>query len=1066
MSGAPRGSPGGGGGDGDRDYGHLEEQEDTSKATPAVKWSERYAELVEWRRREGHACVPKAAGVLGRWVARQRELKKKQQLQPEREAQLNEVGMIWDTNANQWEMRYSELVQWVTTHNHACVPIAQGVLGAWAAKQRQLHAKGKLSSERYERLTELSFVWDTPANDWNKQFNNLVNWKNLHGHTRVPFNDGILGWWVNTQRQAQRKNKLLETRRERLDNIGFCWNPQQVSRSLTGTKRKVRSDDLGLSYGDQVDDLPIRNLPLAGPPPGLQQHQQHQQHQHPQQLQPPPPQQQQQQHYMSGASGASGSGMAYATPRVSQHRLSPPDAGEQRSSLMGHPHSGLGSGLGQASHGQAGLAAPGHGGMGLGHGGHGHGGLVSGSGAMGGHLSGASGHGQANHSHLGRGQSLQLHAGGVGHGQAGLGQTPLPSSLGHSNQGGYGGSGQGQGSHGPAGHVQGGLGSTHGSHGLGSHGQGGFGQAGLGPSSHGRASHGQGGPAPPSGHTFTGAGGQGAVPPSSHGLGHPHAADAGFTTPSPPLFGMTERPPLQGKRYSSGAGSGSLTRLPFSYFHADPAGGLYETMNAQRNQYGIPPGEAVDGGGGAGLGTNLGAVGVGGTGSSAMKQQQQQLYHGGGPPVGGAADGGAAAGSTFAFGMGQPRDAEERVSLQRYNSAAFQADPLPPMESYSPPQQPSALGGTPPVQAWDNKPDGQDVGGRLSPLRQANQRPPLPPPLPSPLPPPRFLASAPASTVPTSGGSGATAGGASGGGGGGGNNRSDRERERGDLDRDRDRGRHRGSGGDMPQRPPDGARSTDAGRAADLCRSVEMSRNSSLSRLADTPRGGELPRGGGGGGEAPRPDPSRALDMARAGEYGGGTFLSRGPHLFPSTISTFSSHVGATAGSSGGGGHVGGLGGPAPQGGSASGGEFSGLDLGTAAYISSATTVTPGPATLPSPQLTPATIEQTLGPAGGGGGGGAGGGGAGGAGGIGSGGNSGAGGNGGGGAGGGHFEFAHWNPQSETVSPPRLAPLHPLPQSLPPLPPTSTGRTDGLPGLTDRFGGGRSGWPGGHPPRE
>eukprot|EP00170_Pyropia_yezoensis_P003594 contig_15004_g3604 len=309
MSGAPRGSPGESG-DGERgEYGHLDEQEDTSKATPAVKWSERYAELVEWRRREGHACVPKAAGVLGRWVARQRELKKKQQLQPEREAQLNDVGMIWDTNANQWEMRYAELVQWVTTHNHACVPIAQGVLGAWAAKQRQLHAKGKLSSERYERLSELSFVWDTPANDWNKQFNNLVNWKNLHGHTRVPFNDGILGWWVNTQRQAQRKNKLLETRRERLDNIDFCWNPQQVSRSLTGTKRKVRSpDEAALAYGEHADDQSMR--PLAGPPPGLQpqQHQQQQQQQQQQALQHQPQHQQQQQHYMPAASG---SGLSY-----------------------------------------------------------------------------------------------------------------------------------------------------------------------------------------------------------------------------------------------------------------------------------------------------------------------------------------------------------------------------------------------------------------------------------------------------------------------------------------------------------------------------------------------------------------------------------------------------------------------------------------------------------------------------------------------------------------------------------------------------------------------------------
>jgi hypothetical protein len=116
----------------------------------------------------------------------------------------------------------------------ACVPIASGDLGVWVAKQRQLKRKGKLSAGREARLQAVGFVWDTAAADWEEKFSALMRWKAENGgDTRVPFNspgeDG-LGWWVATQRQARRKGKMGDERRERLDSIGFCWNPTETPR--------------------------------------------------------------------------------------------------------------------------------------------------------------------------------------------------------------------------------------------------------------------------------------------------------------------------------------------------------------------------------------------------------------------------------------------------------------------------------------------------------------------------------------------------------------------------------------------------------------------------------------------------------------------------------------------------------------------------------------------------------------------------------------------------------------------------------------------------------------------
>ncbi|KAI0562971.1 Helicase associated protein [Gracilaria domingensis] len=53
---------------------HTTSTSPTSSLNPT--WESRYEELLRWRAEHGDTCVPKAEGALGRWVARQRELKR------------------------------------------------------------------------------------------------------------------------------------------------------------------------------------------------------------------------------------------------------------------------------------------------------------------------------------------------------------------------------------------------------------------------------------------------------------------------------------------------------------------------------------------------------------------------------------------------------------------------------------------------------------------------------------------------------------------------------------------------------------------------------------------------------------------------------------------------------------------------------------------------------------------------------------------------------------------------------------------------------------------------------
>ena len=60
------------------------------------------------------------------------------------------------------------------------------------------------------------------SENFEKRFVELVAFKDIHGHTRVPRRQGKLGDWVNKLRQ--RKDRLDEQRLRRLNEIGFCWD--------------------------------------------------------------------------------------------------------------------------------------------------------------------------------------------------------------------------------------------------------------------------------------------------------------------------------------------------------------------------------------------------------------------------------------------------------------------------------------------------------------------------------------------------------------------------------------------------------------------------------------------------------------------------------------------------------------------------------------------------------------------------------------------------------------------------------------------------------------------------
>ena len=145
-----------------------------------------------------------------------------------------EVGKVTPhSQHDRWRVRYEDLVEFKKEHGHCRVPCVykkNPQLGAWVHNQRQVNRKGKLAPERKRRLDDLGFVWRFKSYDderWEKMIRQLNEFKEEHGHCRVPYRykkNPELERWASMQREANRKGKLAPERKRQLEELGFVWS--------------------------------------------------------------------------------------------------------------------------------------------------------------------------------------------------------------------------------------------------------------------------------------------------------------------------------------------------------------------------------------------------------------------------------------------------------------------------------------------------------------------------------------------------------------------------------------------------------------------------------------------------------------------------------------------------------------------------------------------------------------------------------------------------------------------------------------------------------------------------
>ena len=179
-----------------------------------------------------------------------------------------------------WDERFEELLHFHKGYNHCRVPVRTPGLGRWVAQMRadyrsimsksdaereQLNSTDawSLNAERIELLTKLGFEFQlSEVVPWELRFNELVEFKDFHGHCKVPrgYKENIkLSEWVHMQRKNYRKKlpSIMGERCDKLNDLGFLWDIKKANPSFEERMEQLR--DFRREHGHL--DVPLPPLP-------------------------------------------------------------------------------------------------------------------------------------------------------------------------------------------------------------------------------------------------------------------------------------------------------------------------------------------------------------------------------------------------------------------------------------------------------------------------------------------------------------------------------------------------------------------------------------------------------------------------------------------------------------------------------------------------------------------------------------------------------------------------------------------------------------------------------------
>lgn len=208
------------------------------------RWEYMYDLAAAYVRQHGDLMIPHdyitdQQERLGGWLARQRELYRRKELEPRRIRRLEQLGIQWEPKKMR-QRRYLEAARaYQKAEGSLEVPFnyitKDGLrLGEWLAAQRKRYRAGRLDGQMIQELEGLGIRWESYSSRWEEMFLLAQAYYEKHGDLCVPYDyvtgkDDALGRWIVCQRRKSRGTaagkRLTEEQKEKLDAIGMVWDP-------------------------------------------------------------------------------------------------------------------------------------------------------------------------------------------------------------------------------------------------------------------------------------------------------------------------------------------------------------------------------------------------------------------------------------------------------------------------------------------------------------------------------------------------------------------------------------------------------------------------------------------------------------------------------------------------------------------------------------------------------------------------------------------------------------------------------------------------------------------------
>ena len=192
-------------------------------------WDEWFGLLQRFKAREGHCLVAQShvEGTLklGQWVGVQRATKDR--MSTERRHQLNAIGFVWDALESWWEDGFATLTTFKAREDHCLVPVnhVEDTFRLGTWVSVQRTNRDTMSAERRQRLDAIGFVWEPIVEVWERGFTALTTFKARQGHCSVS-RDHVEGTF----------------------KLGAWVSNQRTSRDTMSAERRQRLDAIGFVW--------------------------------------------------------------------------------------------------------------------------------------------------------------------------------------------------------------------------------------------------------------------------------------------------------------------------------------------------------------------------------------------------------------------------------------------------------------------------------------------------------------------------------------------------------------------------------------------------------------------------------------------------------------------------------------------------------------------------------------------------------------------------------------------------------------------------------------------------